>query len=94
MMPPSVEQCRIDEAEGVVARYGDATAERRDAGDHGFAGECRGPSQSQQPIDIEGGADLFCSALDDPLGLADLASRDQAEMARRQRQCRVGGKRP
>ena len=27
--------------------------------------EGRGPSQSQQPIDVEGGADLFCGALDD-----------------------------
>ena len=36
MIPPSVEQCRIDEAKGVVARYGDATAERRDAGGHGL----------------------------------------------------------
>ena len=86
---PALQDCRVGEAEGIVARDGDALPERRQRGERLGAGELGRTRERDQPVDVETRRHRLRRACDDGVGRHRLARRNQPEMAFGQHQVRV-----
>ena len=80
----------IGEAERLVAGYRDASTQRRHRDCSSRSGQNRTAGQAQQAPDIDGGADMGGTALDDGVGIAVFGRRHEAEMTRRNHESRIG----
>src|SRR5215472_2602153 len=80
LAPPAIEQRRVDKAECFVAGYRYALAKRRDPGNLRTGAERRTARQIEQPNDMAMGADLYSAAVDDLLGICELACGYETEI--------------
>ena len=87
--PPALEHGVIGEAECLVAGYRNPLTQRLHRDGSRRSREDRAEGQAQQPIDIDGGADIGGAALDDGFGIAIFACRHEAEMTGLEGQSRV-----